>query len=175
MTTRNIPDDGFRLHVAGGDGKEDQWIAFNTVIWEAVHLFHVMRFILENIHGDGELSSAKRSVLLEIQQTGPLTVPQLARTRRVSRQSIQKVVNLLCREGRVVFVDNPHHKRSKQVALTEVGGEYLQLMMQKEYDSFRRMNLELTPKDLYHAGHVMAQVRGSIDEWMSISDMRLDN
>ncbi len=52
---------------------------------------------------------------------GPQTVPQLARIRPVSRQHIQKIANEAEAEGLIEFIDNPAHKRSRLIQLTERG------------------------------------------------------
>lgn len=55
---------------------------------------------------------------------GPLTVPQIARMRPVSRQRMQKLTDQLILEGLVELIDNPKHQRSKLVTLTSAGERY---------------------------------------------------
>lgn len=55
---------------------------------------------------------------------GPLTVPQIARMRPVSRQRMQKLTDQLIGEGLVELIDNPRHQRSKLVKLTAAGEGY---------------------------------------------------
>ena len=52
---------------------------------------------------------------------GPLTVPQIARTRPTSRQRMQRLADELAADGLAEFVDNPRHRRSKLVRLTPDG------------------------------------------------------
>jgi DNA-binding MarR family transcriptional regulator len=52
---------------------------------------------------------------------GPQTVPQIARSRPVSRQRIQKLADEMAAAGLVEFADNPAHKRSRLVRLTPQG------------------------------------------------------
>jgi DNA-binding MarR family transcriptional regulator len=52
---------------------------------------------------------------------GPLTVPQIAQMRPVSRQRMQRLADELAAEGLVEFIDNPKHRRSKLVRLTPKG------------------------------------------------------
>ncbi len=52
---------------------------------------------------------------------GPLTVPDIARMRPVSRQRIQRLADELAAELLVSFIDNPKHRRSKLVRLTPKG------------------------------------------------------
>jgi DNA-binding MarR family transcriptional regulator len=52
---------------------------------------------------------------------GPQTVPDLARTRPVARQHIQKLADEMAAQGLVAFAPNPAHKRSQLVRLTPAG------------------------------------------------------
>ena len=60
-------------------------------------------------------------VLHSLAVDGPQTVPQLARTRPVTRQHIQQIANEAAADGLIEFVDNPAHKRSKLLRLTPKG------------------------------------------------------
>lgn len=66
---------------------------------------------------DGGYWGVLRSLKLE----GDQTVPQLARSRPVSRQHIQKLANTMIADGVIELVGNPAHKRSKLLQLTPKG------------------------------------------------------
>ena len=51
----------------------------------------------------------------------PLPVAHIARNMGLSRQSVQRVVDLLAERGMVKYRTNPHHQRAKLVALTHAG------------------------------------------------------
>lgn len=51
----------------------------------------------------------------------PLPVAHIARNMGLSRQSVQRVVDLLADRGLVRFEANPHHQRAKLVVLTASG------------------------------------------------------
>lgn len=67
-------------------------------------------------------------VLRTLVKEGPHTVPDMARTRPVSRQHCQTICNALEAQGLVEFVDNPKHKRSKLVRVTKKGRERFESM-----------------------------------------------
>lgn len=67
-------------------------------------------------------------VLRTLVKEGPHTVPEMARTRPVSRQHCQTICNALEDQGLVEFVDNPKHKRSKLVRVTKKGRERFEAM-----------------------------------------------
>jgi DNA-binding MarR family transcriptional regulator len=50
-----------------------------------------------------------------------LTVPQIGRRLGVTRQNIQRLANQLAAEGMVTFAENPDHKISPLVQLTDKG------------------------------------------------------
>jgi len=51
----------------------------------------------------------------------PLPVAHIARNMGLTRQSVQRVVELLLERGFVRLDANPHHQRAKLVVLTEAG------------------------------------------------------
>jgi DNA-binding MarR family transcriptional regulator len=51
----------------------------------------------------------------------PLPVAHIARNMGLSRQSVQRIADLLADKGLVRFAANPHHQRAKLVVLTDVG------------------------------------------------------
>lgn len=51
----------------------------------------------------------------------PLPVSHIARNMGLSRQAVQRVVDLLAERAMVQFEDNPHHQRAKLVVLTDQG------------------------------------------------------
>ncbi|WP_181708345.1 MarR family winged helix-turn-helix transcriptional regulator [Chthonobacter rhizosphaerae] len=68
------------------------------------------------------LTSARWQVLGGIARDGTdKTVPQVARTMGLARQSVQRIVDDLVRDGLVALADNPHHKRARLVRLTPAG------------------------------------------------------
>ncbi len=52
---------------------------------------------------------------------GDQTVPDMARSRPVSRQHCQNIVNKLHAQGLVAFVENPQHRKSHFVSITKKG------------------------------------------------------
>lgn len=67
-------------------------------------------------------------ILRVLVKDGPQTVPEMARSRPVSRQHCQTIANALEAEGYVEFVDNPKHKKSKLVRATKKGRDRFQSM-----------------------------------------------
>lgn len=55
----------------------------------------------------------------------PLPVSHIARNMGLTRQAVQRVVDLLVEHGLVVMEANPHHQRAKLIVLTPAGRDAL--------------------------------------------------
>ena len=69
-------------------------------------------------------SQARWHVLFTLAD-GPMTVPDLARRLGLTRQSVQRVVDLLEADALVASVANPSHRRSPRFELTGHGARVL--------------------------------------------------
>ena len=101
-----------------------------------------------------------RTLVLE----GPLTVPDMARSRPVSRQHCQTIANALDAKGLVEFVENPKHKKSKLVRITKKGRERFQSLRKQFlaaagiYASFFTTNEVATATDVCRRARKMMEV-----------------
>jgi len=84
-------------------------------------LFHRMRAVGDRLHADLGVTTAMRGVMESLAANGPMTVPQMARQRPVSRQHIQVLVNQLAAADLCTSRPNPGHKRSVLIDLTDRG------------------------------------------------------
>jgi DNA-binding MarR family transcriptional regulator len=62
----------------------------------------------------------------------PLTVSQAARRIGNTRQSVQRQANEMIKDGLVHYTDNPDHRRSPRVCLTQKGIEILNRINKKQ-------------------------------------------
>ncbi len=129
---------------------------------EAIHLFHRMKAVAEQLHGGGEMSAGKRGILRDLARLGPKTVPQLARMRPVTRQHIQSLVDPMAEQGLVAFRHNPDHKRSRLVAITDKGLAFVNAMFEREAQLFNTLALELDARDLETTARTMRMIRESM-------------
>jgi len=102
-------------------------------------------------------------ILRSLKLEGPQTVPQIARSRPVPRQSIQKLANEMVGMGLIEFVDNPAHQRSKLLRLTPDGEATLQEMRERiaqEMEHFaQHFAQDMGITELQTAVSVMARLR----------------
>src|SRR5919197_5181614 len=66
-----------------------------------------------------------RWLVLEAIQDQPATVAQIARTMYLARQSVQRLADVLVRDGLAVYESNPAHRRAKLLRLTPRGRDAL--------------------------------------------------
>lgn len=69
----------------------------------------------------------KVSLMRSLKEEGPQSVAQLARSRPVARQGVQRMADELAAAGLIEYGPNPSHRRAKLASLTTRG----QLLMEK--------------------------------------------
>jgi len=84
-------------------------------------------------------TTGKWGLMRTLHDQGPHTVAQVARSRPVARQWVQRLANELEADGLVEFVDNPAHKRAKLLRLTPKGESVLHQMVKRETQWARRI------------------------------------
>src|SRR5580658_10642123 len=62
----------------------------------------------------------------------PLPVAHIARNMGLSRQSVQRIADLLAEKGLVQFEANPHHQRAKLVVLTAEGAAAVRAAQERQ-------------------------------------------
>jgi DNA-binding MarR family transcriptional regulator len=97
-----------------------------------------------------------RWAVLSVLSGGPRTVPQVARRLGVTRQSVQRVANLLAAEGLVESVPNPDNARSPLFRLTEHGEDLLAAITRAADPWHRRAGEEISLRDLRQARSALA-------------------
>jgi len=100
--------------------------------WLVQRLYRAVEREASEQRGGFGVSAAERTVMGLIQPEETLSVPRIATRYGVSRQHVQATVNSLVDKGLVRAVDNPVHKRSPLIRLTERGREVLDAVQQRE-------------------------------------------
>jgi DNA-binding MarR family transcriptional regulator len=147
-----------------GDQNDQEAQKMLTLMLEAGRAFHKMRFLGRRIGAVGEEGGGNWGVMRSLVLTGPQTVPQLAKSRPVARQHIQTIVNELLKNGLVELHENPAHKKSKLVAITEVG--------LARYEAIERDILAFTetisegfdPSEINDANETLQRLNACLDE-----------
>jgi len=94
---------------------------------------------------------------------GPMSVPELARTKPVSRQHCQTTCNALEAKGLVEFIDNPKHKKSRLVRVTKRGRAHFENMRKQFVDAAAVYSSFFTTAELTAATDVCRRARDMIE------------
>jgi DNA-binding MarR family transcriptional regulator len=92
-----------------------------AIVSETIALYHRLHWVAEQIYGEEGRSAAVRGVLRGLVRYGAQTVPMLARTRFVTRQYMQELVDKLVASGLAQRTPNPRHRRSPLLRATARG------------------------------------------------------
>jgi DNA-binding MarR family transcriptional regulator len=144
-----------RKHHASGE--------LRAVVDETIALFSRLRWVSEHIYGEEGRSAAKRGVLRGLVRFGPQTVPKLARTRSVTRQHTQLVVDRLVADGLVELVTNPQHARSRLARVTPRGEALVRRMDELDTRVLRVVGSGLPRRDLDNAARTLRSVRRAFE------------
>lgn len=97
-------------------------------------------------------------LLRSLVNEGPMTVPDIARSRPVARQHIQKLVNELAADGLVELIDNPAHKRSRLVRITRKGRAHFEAVTRRLEQMTTELAAGMRASDLRQAERVIAEI-----------------
>jgi DNA-binding MarR family transcriptional regulator len=105
-----------------------------------------------------------RWLLLESIDAAPATVAQIARTMHVARQSVQRLADVLVRDGFAAYQDNPAHRRAKLLAITPRGRAALRTIQAAQVAWSDRMGAELGEAELRRASAVLDRVLHTLQD-----------
>ena len=94
--------------------------AFTSFVVQVARLGAEFTAIGEHLAALGDLTLA-HWVVLDAADDGPFSVAQIARRLGLARQSVQRIADLLARDGMAVYADNPDHRRAKLLRPTAAG------------------------------------------------------
>ena len=130
---------------------------------EVRHLFQVLKTLADAVHRDAGLNASTRAVV-EALANGPRTVPEIARSKSVTRQHIQSLVDELAKAELVELRPNPAHLRSPLVALTRRGEAVYAGVRKREAPLLDRLALGLDPRKTAVTVQTLASLRRRAEE-----------
>ena len=122
-----------------------------------------MRTIADNTHEDLGITASLRVVLETLQRSGPQTVPDMARMRKVSRQHIQKIVDAMIEQGLVEHQLNPAHKRSPIIRLRPQGKQVFTQISHREKAILETLDASLGEADIAAAAETLRAFTRALD------------
>ncbi len=121
--------------------------------------FNALARLVDDLHADEGMTAGTRAVLEFLKRNGPHTVPQIANARGVTRQRIQTLANELLDAGLVTTEENPAHKRSVHVVLTDRGRDKMKKMLEKESEVIANRDWPFNQSTIKETSRVLQQIR----------------
>lgn len=118
-----------------------------------------LRKVAVHGHRPEGFSAGGCNILRVLDRWGPQTVPGIARTRTLSRQNVQALVNRLQSSGYVALTTNPAHKRSGLVHLTDAGRALLATAKEREANSLAGLMPQVPKAQLLPATRLLRRLR----------------
>jgi DNA-binding MarR family transcriptional regulator len=146
--------------------------ALYQVIREVRRLFHRLANATDRLHADLKISAAQRAVLEALADGGRSTVPDLARSKGVTRQHIQVIANDLQSAGLVEVHSNPAHQRSPLMDLTESGRRTFASMRSREARLLEAVVAGLAEPRLAQVARTLRKIGEVVDERLGPAQRR---
>jgi DNA-binding MarR family transcriptional regulator len=131
--------------------------AFTDLVFEVVQLIRLFTAAGDELSRPAGQTLA-RWLVLEAVQGEPGTVAGIARAMQLTRQSVQRVADVLVAEGFAAYQDNPSHRRAKLIRPTPAGLEALERIQAAQRAWADKLGNELGERDLRTANRVLERV-----------------
>ncbi|MGW1204278.1 MarR family winged helix-turn-helix transcriptional regulator [Streptomyces cyaneofuscatus] len=118
--------------------------------------------VAEELAKPGGLTAAWWQVLGAVLRE-PLPVAGIARTMGITRQSVQRIADLLVGRGLAEYVENPAHRRAKLLRPTAAGREAVSRITPSHAEFAARLAAELGAEGFAEAVEVLERLTGAMD------------
>jgi DNA-binding MarR family transcriptional regulator len=105
-----------------------------------------------------------RWLVLDAAEDGPASVAQIARRRGMARQSVQRVADLLVRDGLAVYADNPQHQRAKLLTPTAQGRRVLATISIAQKSWADALGAQIGAADLRSASALLDRIQRQVTQ-----------
>lgn len=131
--------------------------------------------IEDELRQEAGITAAMRAVLGELHEHGAQTVPQIARSRGVTRQHIQALTDRLLASQLVRTQENPRDRRSPLLRLTEHGEAVVERMREREVTVLTEMGQALGDCDVEVALTTLDALQNYLDRKRAANGARTAN
>ncbi len=132
--------------------------AFTALVLEVFRLNGRLLAAGDRLAAPAGLTSARWQVLGAI-EAAPLPAAGIARAMGLTRQSVQRIADVLAAEGIVAFRGNPRHRRAKLVTVTPRGRRMLGRIGRIQSAWARRIAAGVPPSALAAAERLLSELR----------------
>ena len=151
---QHVVNDGPPARTPAGD-------ALTDLVMQVVRLIRDFTVVGEALARPAGQTLA-RWLVLEAVQDQPATVAQIARQMHLARQGVQRLADVLVRDGLAVYEPNPAHRRAKLLRLTPPGRSVLRTIQAAQRTWADALAAELGEADLRRAGAVLDRVLDAV-------------
>jgi DNA-binding MarR family transcriptional regulator len=134
-------------------------IQIKSLLLEANALVQNYRSLTASVCHHPDVPPGGWIILQIIARRGSLSVPQIARISMTSRQNIQVLINRLESSGCTISSQNPSHKRSLLIHLTERGKAVLETSAEREATMLNPLQSTIPEDRMVSATALLRKVR----------------
>jgi DNA-binding MarR family transcriptional regulator len=147
---------------AGKPRSSRQGTAAAELLLELAYTFFRLRAAGDRRAGRVGQSTGRLGILRTLAEEGPRTVAQIARSRPVARQGVQRLADALAEQRLVEYVRNPDHRRSKLLRLTSRGSRVYRTLLQGQLAWAEELAKGLSEEELRSCTSVLRRLRARL-------------
>jgi DNA-binding MarR family transcriptional regulator len=160
------PTIAVRQHVANGDdqppSRTQAGDAFTAFLGQVIGLTRRFTTAGEALAKPAGQTLA-RWLVLETIQDRPATVAQIGRTLHLARQGVQRLADVLVRDGLAAYEDNPAHRRAKLLRITPQGRRALRTIQTAQAAWADALGAKIGEQELRQASILLDRVLQALD------------
>jgi DNA-binding MarR family transcriptional regulator len=138
--------------------------AFSALVVEVMKLAAALETAGNVLASPAGQSSARWQVLAAVEDE-PRSVAAIARALAHTRQSVQRIADVLVADGLACYSPNPAHRRAKLVELTPAGLAALRTIQAAQAQWARHIAHGLRPAELDSARHTLTRLEHRLATW----------
>lgn len=156
--TRKVPERQYAVKSRGPSAE-----AFSALVVQVLKLAGALDAAGNALAQPAGRSTARWRILAAVEHE-PATVASIARALALTRQSVQRVADLLVADGLARTLDNPAHQRAKLLQLTAPGLAVLHTIQAAQANWARRIAAGLDPDALIAARTTLAELAARLQD-----------
>jgi DNA-binding MarR family transcriptional regulator len=121
--------------------------------------FRALREASDAMNEARGVTASRRAVMEFLADHGPATVPMIAEAKSVTRQHIQTSADDLVAQGLAVWSDNPAHRRSRLLALSQQGTQVFDAIRREEAAYLDQVSAAMDPDTIEAGRRALRELR----------------
>lgn len=137
-------------------------LAFSELLIEIFRVNGLALAAGDDLAKPSGLTSARWQVM-GVADHAPAPVAHVARTMGLTRQSVRETADTLVRDGFALYLDNPHHRTAKLLALSDAGRKALREVEKRQAAWANRIGSKLALPALHAALIELQRMREGLE------------